>query len=518
MSVQVSYKKQSLLGIIGIFLLLLTIEIIANFWWASQINCEFEENEIFQTMSDDQKKQICFDLYDVKTSGNLLVPNQKSETLSINSLGFRGDEISESKPENTFRIFMLGGSTMFGHGATSDDTTIPGYIQNMLEEKSHNYEIQVINAGIQGADSFDEVNILETKILQLNPDLVIIYDGWNDLREQNSYQEISRNWEKICQIGNDNDFGVMISLQPIAGFGEKPLTNQEQEYVRTGTNYGDQQLTNFLVNYDKYENELELLDTCTLTVNLRGIFDSIDSPVYWDQGHVSDYGNSIVAQKMISYIQKILPENFDEGLESEVALENIENNLALQFQYMIAGYKTPVMINEMFSFKMPTQQSEELDDVEKMDDGRRSDFYTNSKQYNGDLIHIQFQILRDENAQDNKTLQIKTINQSTGEAIPHVTYFMTISKSDQLLLSDFFYSENQIMILDIETLDSELKIIGDRQYDHNAFIAGIEEPITIKGDIFRNYEEYTVKFELRTIYEKSNWVFSLDGLSVDLKI
>ena len=136
MSVQVSYKKQSLLGIIGIFLLLLTIEIIANFWWASQINCEFEENEIFQTMSDDQKKQICFDLYDVKTSGNLLVPNQNSETLSINSLGVRGDEISESKPENTFRIFMLGGSTMFGHGATSDDTTIPGYIQNMLEELS----------------------------------------------------------------------------------------------------------------------------------------------------------------------------------------------------------------------------------------------------------------------------------------------------------------------------------------------------------------------------------------------
>ena len=54
------------------------------------------------------------------------------------------------------------------------------------------------------------------------PELVIFNDGWNDLREQNSYQEISRNWEKICQIGNDNDFGVMISLQPIAGFGEKP--------------------------------------------------------------------------------------------------------------------------------------------------------------------------------------------------------------------------------------------------------------------------------------------------------
>ena len=125
---------------------------------------------------------------------------------------------------------------------------------------------------------------------------------------------------------------------------------------------------------------------------------------------------------------------------------------------------------------------------------------------------------RDENAQDDKTLQIKTVNQSTGEAIPHVTYFMKISNGDQLLLSDFFYSEDEMMILDIETVDSELRIIGDRQYDHNAFISGIEKPITIKGDIFRDSEEYMLEFELRTIYDKSNWVFSLDGLSVDIEI
>ena len=149
--------------------------------------------------------------------------------------------------------------------------------------------------------------------MQLNPDLVIIYDGWNDLREQNTYEEISRNWEKICQIGDNSNFDVMILLQPIAGFGEKPLTNQEQEYVRTGTNYSDQLLTNFLVDYDQYENELEMLDSCSLTVNLRGVFDSINSPVYWDQGHVSDYGNSIVAEKMISYIHKIPDDDTSEG-------------------------------------------------------------------------------------------------------------------------------------------------------------------------------------------------------------
>ena len=95
---------------------------------------------------------------------------------------------------------------------------------------------------------------------------------------------------------------------------------------------------------------------------------------------------------------------------------------------------------------------------------------------------------------------------------------MKISNGDQLLLSDFFYSEDEMMILDIETVDSELRIIGDRQYDHNAFISGIEKPITIKGDIFRDSEEYMLEFELSTIYDKSNWVFSLDGLSVDIEI
>ena len=42
MSVQVSYKKQTLLGIIGLIIIFLSIELIASVWWYTQINCEFE--------------------------------------------------------------------------------------------------------------------------------------------------------------------------------------------------------------------------------------------------------------------------------------------------------------------------------------------------------------------------------------------------------------------------------------------------------------------------------------------
>ena len=109
MSVQVSYKKQTLLGIIGLLILFLTIEAIANVWWVTQINCEFEENEIFMNMNEEEKRQLCVDLYEVKTLGDELIPNQQSSSVTINSLGFRGDEFSSEKPDNVYRIFMLGG-------------------------------------------------------------------------------------------------------------------------------------------------------------------------------------------------------------------------------------------------------------------------------------------------------------------------------------------------------------------------------------------------------------------------
>ena len=221
---------------------------------------------------------------------------------------------------------------------------------------------------------------------------------------------------------------------------------------------------------------------------------------------------------MISYIQKVLPENFDEDIKSENILENSENNFFQQFQYIVAEYKTPVMINEMFSFKIPIENSENLEHIDKKNEKRKNDYYTNSKQYNDDLFFIQIQIIRDENEEDMKTLQIKTINQSTNEGIPHVTYFMKISKGDQLLVSDFFYSENQNMIVGVETMNGEIEIIGDRQYNHNALIAHNEEPIIIKGNIFRDFEEYEFEFELRTIYDNSNWIFSLDGMSVNVII
>ena len=226
LSVQVSYKKQVTLGIIGVVILLLAIEAIANVWWVTQIHCEFEENEIFQNFDEAEKRQLCLDFYNLKTSGDKLIPDQSTESITINSLGFRGDEFSNIKQSDMYRILMVGGSTMFGAGATSDETTIPGYLQQFLNEKDFGFDIEVINSGIQGADTNAELKLIEQKLVEFSPDLIIIYDGWNDLRANNAPMEVKENWENICKFGKESDFDVIITLQPIAGFGNKVLTKQ----------------------------------------------------------------------------------------------------------------------------------------------------------------------------------------------------------------------------------------------------------------------------------------------------
>ena len=75
--------------------------------------------------------------------------NSETDTISINSLGFRGDEFSKIKPDRTYRIFMVGSSPMFGYGATSDETTIPGFMQKFLNRTDFGFDVEVINLEFQ---------------------------------------------------------------------------------------------------------------------------------------------------------------------------------------------------------------------------------------------------------------------------------------------------------------------------------------------------------------------------------
>ena len=519
MSVQVSYKKQTLLGIIGLLIIFVVIEGIANVWWITQINCEFEENEIFMNMNEETKRQLCVDLYEVKTLGDELIPNQQSNSITINSLGFRGDEFSSEKPDDVYRIFMLGGSTMFGHGATSDQTTIPGYVQQFFQNHEDKFRIEIINGGIQGADSYAELKLTETKLLSYSPDMVIVYDGWNDLREENTAETIRDNWNLICEIGQQNNFDVIIALQPIAGFGNKMLTEQEAKYAKFGTNYNDTPLISSLSEYEKYTSNLNDLENCTSSINLRTVFDDESSPIYWDQGHVSDNGNNIVAEALFDEILEFIPRDLLSKMPTTYDAGEIkENEFEDQIRYLLSNYKTTLMIGSIFSFELHLPPVADMQDTEEIPPNveiKEGVFETQSQIFEDDKIHIEIEILDNQN--DQKQLKIKTINETDNSLIPNVTYFLKILKNDEIILSDFFYSKDGLFAADIHPDSSNsIKVSGERQYDHNAIIVSGDPPIKISGLTLEKNVNYEFIFEIRTLYEKSNWIFSLENFNIEL--
>ena len=224
MSVQVSKKKQVIFGLIVLVLILGIVEAAVHVWWSNIQDCAIVESEIYKNLSQEEKKQICQDQYNLRKAGFDLIPNQKLDSININSLGFRGPEFSPEKPSNTYRIFMVGGSTMFGASSTSDKNTIPGVLQQMVDQKFS--FVEIINAGQHGMNSISEFKKFNEFALY-EPDLIIVYDGWNDLRANYEVQLTKNTWEAMCQFGNDNGINVVITLQPIAGFGNKILTEQD---------------------------------------------------------------------------------------------------------------------------------------------------------------------------------------------------------------------------------------------------------------------------------------------------
>jgi lysophospholipase L1-like esterase len=78
-----------------------------------------------------------------------------------------------------FRVFMLGGSTMWGTGA-EDDQTIPSIVARALTEE-YRQNVEVTNFGASAYVSTQEVITLLRELQKGNiPDLVIFYDGVND--------------------------------------------------------------------------------------------------------------------------------------------------------------------------------------------------------------------------------------------------------------------------------------------------------------------------------------------------
>ncbi|MFQ5500803.1 MAG: SGNH/GDSL hydrolase family protein [Phycisphaerae bacterium] len=100
-------------------------------------------------------------------------------TYRLNRYGMRGPDWSEETLPDHFRVVCLGDSITFGEGVRIEDT-YPARLERGLSALLPNRHVEVINAGVQGYGTLDEIAFYLLRCARFKPDVVTLGFFLND--------------------------------------------------------------------------------------------------------------------------------------------------------------------------------------------------------------------------------------------------------------------------------------------------------------------------------------------------
>ena len=154
--------------------------------------------------------------------------------------GFRTHEFAPKRP-GVYRILALGDSCTFGQLQRGE---LYGYVSNpyplalekLLADRVGPGRFEVFNAGIPGYNSYQGLMLLRGKLRGLDPDLITVRFGWNDLflseapAGQGPYRESDRAWVVALE-----DLALRTALYPFVrrlGFELSAWRGQSPDALR----------------------------------------------------------------------------------------------------------------------------------------------------------------------------------------------------------------------------------------------------------------------------------------------
>jgi len=126
----------------------------------------------------------------------------------INSLGFRGPEVSLRKPPGTRRVIVVGDSYVFGIGVDAE-RTFPALLARHLNA-SRRETWEVINLGVNSYSTDQELILFSEVGPQLEPDVVVLVVCDNDF-EANTFDFVHKRYYKPYFVLSPS--GVLTSHQ-----------------------------------------------------------------------------------------------------------------------------------------------------------------------------------------------------------------------------------------------------------------------------------------------------------------
>lgn len=161
--------------------------------------------------------------FDASTKTFVLIPGEhrtRAGTIVIDADGFAGRELQAPGPD-LWRIVAVGDSCTFAAGDTSG--TYSAMAEDELRaSRPHPPRYEVVNAGIEGLNSELALRRFRSKVLPLEPDVVTIYIGWNDLMKVDPLAQDARlEWSGAARfLGH---FWLIRGLRKLIFFYLRPL-------------------------------------------------------------------------------------------------------------------------------------------------------------------------------------------------------------------------------------------------------------------------------------------------------
>jgi lysophospholipase L1-like esterase len=132
---------------------------------------------------------------------------------------FQPDSFLINKPEDEFRIFCIGGSTVQGR-PFSIETAFSKWMELNLNTTDKSRRWKVINCGGVSYASYRLIPIVE-EVLNYEPDLIVLYTGHNEFLEDRTYESIkatpawiTRTHERLSQLKTYSFLRSCIVSQP----------------------------------------------------------------------------------------------------------------------------------------------------------------------------------------------------------------------------------------------------------------------------------------------------------------
>lgn len=280
--------------------------------------------------------------------GTAPVPGQHLNAY-INSWQMRNkQELQMPKQKGAYRIFLTGGSTAYGSGAPSQESTIGSLLEKRLNDelsKKNNLHYEVFTFANPAWASTQERIAIENYLSELQPDLILSLSGNNDVfwgdagrnvlwfsafaddyfrtlanegllmagRKELAdlphakpvegpvpSETVAYRLEKNTRLGAHalENMGVqwIFFLQPTLSVTKKPLTPRERDFLSKSKAYYEE-------CYQAIVKRLSVVDARNFKfVNLAGVFDQYGSAedMFLDQFHFGDKGNAVIANAMFT--------------------------------------------------------------------------------------------------------------------------------------------------------------------------------------------------------------------------